>query len=89
MSCAGPVCASSNGNVTKCLFLLQAIAKELARKLGMGTNILTLPRGQGTGADANMNKSRLKEAVEDADGFAQVSLNTFFCIYLCCMHECA
>jgi hypothetical protein len=55
------------------LSLSQAIAKELARKLGMGTNIIALPRAHGgTDKDANVNKTRLKDEVEGADGFSQV-----------------
>eukprot|EP00936_MAST-01D_sp_MAST-1D-sp1_P000877 g877.t1 len=49
-----------------------AIAKETARELGMGTNILDTDVLQyGTGAVPGFNKT-LKEIVREADGFAEV-----------------
>jgi H+-transporting ATPase len=49
-----------------------AIAKETARELGMGTNILdTEVLAYGTGAVPGYNKT-LKEIVREADGFAEV-----------------
>ncbi len=50
-----------------------AIAQETAKQLGMGTNILN---ASGLGDDKKDATPEQAKAIEDADGFAQYSLNT-------------
>ena len=46
-----------------------AIARETARELGLGTNILD---ASGLGDDKHHDSAKESQAIEDADGFAQV-----------------
>ncbi len=58
-----------------------AIAKETAKQLGMGTNILD---ASGLGDTKHHESAQSAEAIEKADGFAQVSRNTSSTLWMYC-----